>query len=113
MKQVSSRKDEMIKDPSSQKLFHTEGLHHAKVFQNRKSNFSSGGLQKRKNEFEPTEYSDNITQDDEFHDEEDKELEPEDEQEHEPKDEEDGKYEEDHEEYIDTVESSSVYSYSS
>ena len=98
----------MIKDPSSQNLFHTEQLPHAKVFKSGKSNFSSGGLKKRKNQFKRTEDSDNITQDDEFHDEEDKESEPEDEQEHDLEDEEDEKHDEDHEEYEDTDDDSTV-----
>jgi len=108
MKQVSSSKDEMIKDTSSQKLFHTEELHQSKIIENRKSNISTGGSQKRKNEFETTEYSDNITGDDEFYDEEDKESEPEDEQDHEQEDEEDEKHEEDHEEYDEYDDDSTV-----
>ena len=91
----------MIKDPSSQNLFHTEELPHVKIFKNGKSNFSPDSLQKRKNELE-TEDSDNIPQDDKFLNEVDIESEPEDEQEHNLEDEEDCKHDEDHEEYEDT-----------
>ena len=37
----------MIKDPSSQNLFHTEELPHVKIFKNGKSNFSPDSLQKK------------------------------------------------------------------
>ena len=79
----------MVKDPPPQNVFHMEGVPHAKVFKSGKSISPSGGLQKKKNEFKRTEGSDNITQEDEVHDQEDKESEPEDEREHELEDEKD------------------------
>ena len=119
--QVPVKTKEIENDTPPEHVFQMDGLRHADAFKSVKSNSSSGGLRKKKNVFKRREEPNNITQEDDIHDEEENESEPEDEQENELEDEledelvedeledeGDGKYEENHKEYQDTDEESTV-----
>ena len=110
--QVPAKTNEIENDTPPEHVFQMDGLRHAEAFKSVNSNSSSGGLRTKRNAFKRREEPNNITQEDDIHDEEDNESEPEDEQENELEDElEDegnGKYEENHEEYQDTDEESTV-----